>query len=171
MTMDRTIKFCDVTLRDGEQTPGVHFTPSQKLDIAKRLRRTGIDIIEAGFPASSAGDFEAVSAVAQDLADDDTCTVSALARMTTGDIDAALSAVEPAKRKRLHVFIATSDIHLENKLHMTREQVLARIYQCITYAKANTSPTKSSFPPRMAASEPGPSWVLATGIISAASEL
>ena len=91
--MDRTIKFCDVTLRDGEQTPGVHFTASQKLDIAKRLRRTGIVIIEAGFPASSAGDFEAVSAVAQDMANDDACTVSALARMTTGDIDAALSAV------------------------------------------------------------------------------
>ena len=134
--MDRTIKFCDVTLRDGEQTPGVHFTASQKLDIAKRLRRMGIDIIEAGFPASSSGDFDAVSAVAQEMTDDDRCTVSALARMTTGDIDAALSALEPAKRKRLHVFIATSDIHLENKLHMTCDQVLARIYQCITYAKS-----------------------------------
>lgn len=134
--MERIIKFCDVTLRDGEQTPGVHFTVSQKLDIAKRLRRMGTDIIEAGFPASSPGDFDAVSAVARDMADDDSCTVSALARMTTADIDAALRAVEPAKRKRLHVFIATSDIHLENKLHMTREQVLARIYECITYAKS-----------------------------------
>lgn len=134
--MERTIKFCDVTLRDGEQTPGVHFAPAQKLDIAKRLRRMGTDIIEAGFPASSPGDFEAVSAVARDMADDDTCTVSALARMTTADIDAAIAAIAPAKRKRLHVFIATSDIHLVNKLHMTREQVLARIYECVTYAKS-----------------------------------
>ena len=134
--MERTIRFCDVTLRDGEQTPGVHFAAAQKLDIAKRLRRTGIDVIEAGFPASSTGDFDAVSAVAREMADCDTCTVSALARMTTGDIDTALAALEAAKRKRLHVFIATSDIHLENKLHMTREQVLARISQCITYAKS-----------------------------------
>jgi 2-isopropylmalate synthase len=134
--MERTIKFCDVTLRDGEQTPGVHFAAAQKLDIAKRLRRMGIDVIEAGFPASSPGDFDAVSGIAGEMADCDTCTVSALARMTTADIDTALRAIEPAKRKRLHVFIATRDIHLENKLHMTREQVLARISQCITYAKS-----------------------------------
>ena len=62
--MERTIKFCDVTLRDGEQTPGVHFAAAQKLDIAKRLRRMGIDVIEAGFPASSPGDFDAVSGIA-----------------------------------------------------------------------------------------------------------
>lgn len=134
--MNRTLKFCDVTLRDGEQTPGVHFSVGQKLDIAKRLRRMGIDVIEAGFPVSSTGDFEAVSAVAHDMTNDDGCTLSALARMNPRDIDLALDAISPAKRKRLHVFIATSDIHLENKLHMTREDVLERIRDCVSYAKS-----------------------------------
>ena len=132
------IKFYDTTLRDGEQTPGVHFGVHRKCEIAKRLAKMGIDIIEAGFPVSSVGDFEAVSAVAAASAEGELgkTVVSALARMTKGDIDCAASALAGAKRKRLHVFIATSDIHLENKLKISRAEAIERIRECVTYAKS-----------------------------------
>lgn len=131
------IHIYDTTLRDGEQTPGVHFGVTQKLDIARRLAKTGVDVIEAGFPASSPGDREAVRAVSEasgrgELGD---TVVSALARMIPADIDAAADAVSPAKRKRLHIFIATSDIHLENKLRITRDECLARIRACTAYGR------------------------------------
>lgn len=131
------IKICDTTLRDGEQTPGVHFGVRHKCEIAKQLAKMGIDIIEAGFPVSSAGDYEAVRAVADASAGGELgkTVVSALARMKREDIDSAASALETAKRKRLHVFIATSDIHLQNKLKITREQALGQIRECVTYAK------------------------------------
>lgn len=132
------ITFCDTTLRDGEQTPGVHFGAAQKLDIAKRLRAAGVDVIEAGFPASSPGDCEAVKRVAEEVGKADEtgrfCTISALSRMMKSDIDITAAALSPARRKRLHLFIATSDIHLENKLKITREQALAKIRDCVTYA-------------------------------------
>ena len=131
------VRIYDTTLRDGEQTPGVHFGARQKLDIAKRLSKMGVDIIEAGFPVSSQGDFEAVQMIASasstgELGD---TTVSALARMIKADIDACASALEGAKKNRLHVFIATSDIHLENKLHITRDEAIERVREGITYAK------------------------------------
>ncbi len=131
------IHIYDTTLRDGEQTPGVHFGVTQKLDIARRLAKTGVDVIEAGFPASSPGDREAVRAVSEasgrgELGD---TVVSALARMIPADIDAAADAVSPAKRKRLHIFIATSDIHLENKLRITRDECLERIRACTAYGR------------------------------------
>lgn len=131
------IKFCDTTLRDGEQTPGVHFGVRQKTAIAKRLAKMGIDVIEAGFPVSSVGDAAAVSAIAEASARGEcgNVVVSALSRMTEADIDASASALSQAPRKRLHVFIATSDIHLENKLKITREEALSRIRKCVTYAK------------------------------------
>jgi len=132
------ITFCDTTLRDGEQTPGVHFGTAQKLDIAKRLRAAGVDVIEAGFPASSPGDAEAVRRVAEAVGrpDDEgrVCTVSALSRMMKSDIDITKEALAPAARKRLHLFIATSDIHLDNKLKITREEALAKIRECVSYA-------------------------------------
>ena len=131
------IHIYDTTLRDGEQTPGVHFGVTQKLDIARRLAKTGVDVIEAGFPASSPGDREAVRTVSEasgrgELGD---TVVSALARMIPADIDAAADAVSPAKRKRLHIFIATSDIHLENKLRITRDECLERIRACTAYGR------------------------------------
>lgn len=127
----------DTTLRDGEQTPGIHFGRARKLDIAKRLAKTGIDVLEAGFPASSAGDFDAVHAIAEASRDGKLkdMTVSALARMVKADIDTAASALAPAKKKRLHVFIATSDIHLENKLKISRTDAIDRIRENVTYAK------------------------------------
>jgi len=128
----------DTTLRDGEQTPGVHFGRAQKLDIAKRLAKTGVDVLEAGFPASSAGDLQAVLAVATASGEGKLgeMTVSALARMITTDIDAAAEALAPAKRRRLHLFIATSDIHLENKLKITREEAIERIREGLAYARS-----------------------------------
>ena len=132
------ITFCDTTLRDGEQTPGVHFGIAQKLDIAKRLRAAGVDVIEAGFPASSPGDAEAVRRVAEAVgcpdADGRVCTVSALSRMMKSDIDITAKALAPAEKRRLHLFIATSDIHLENKLKITRAEALTKIRDCVTYA-------------------------------------
>lgn len=132
------IKFTDTTLRDGEQTPGVHFGAAQKTDISLRLSKTGIDTIEAGFPASSDGDFEAVKRVAGlsasgELGD---THVSGLARMTKQDIDVCAAAIENAKYPRLHVFIATSDIHLESKLHITRKEAVERTAECVAYAKS-----------------------------------
>lgn len=126
----RKIKFCDTTLRDGEQTPGVHFGAAEKLEIAKRLQKTGIDVIEAGFPASSEGDFAAVRGIAEKT---DIC-VSALARLIKSDIDRAAQALSCAKRKRLHIFIATSDIHLENKLKITRAEAIDKIRENVSYA-------------------------------------
>ncbi len=126
------IKFYDTTLRDGEQTPGVHFSRAGKVEIASCLAGAGIDVIEAGFPASSAVDFDAVRAVAAAVKN---VTVSALARMLHTDIDSAALALAPAGKKRLHVFIATSDIHLEHKLGITREEALQQIADNIDYAK------------------------------------
>ncbi|MBO7403435.1 MAG: 2-isopropylmalate synthase [Clostridia bacterium] len=132
------IDIYDTTLRDGEQTPGVHFGARQKLDIARRLAKTGVDIIEAGFPASSPGDREAVATVAAASGRGElgNAVVSALARMIEGDIDAAADALREAKRRRLHIFIATSDIHLENKLRISREECLERIRICTAYAQS-----------------------------------
>ena len=128
----------DTTLRDGEQTPGVRFRPAQKLDIARRLAGCGVDVIEAGFPASSEGDFEAVHAIAAEAGEDGAalshCTVSALARLVKNDIDRAAEALAPAKHKRLHIFIATSDIHLKYKLNLTREEALERIRSLTSYS-------------------------------------
>ena len=127
----RNIKITDTTLRDGEQTPGVRFGVGQKLDIALRLERLGVDCIEAGFPASSPGDAEAVAKIASAV---QKSTVCALARCVPGDIDAAAESLRTAAHPRIHVFIATSDIHLAHKLHCTRDEVLARIRDCVTRA-------------------------------------
>lgn len=129
---ERTVYFCDTTLRDGEQTPGVHFSPTQKSDIALRLEKLGVDVIEAGFPASSEGDFSAVRRVAESVKNS---TVSALARLTKGDIDTAAEALKDAVHPRIHVFIPTSDVHLTHKLNMTREEVLERIREFVAYAR------------------------------------
>ncbi len=132
------LQLCDTTLRDGEQTPGVHFNKQHKIDIAKQIAKCGADTVEAGFPASSEGDFSAVQAVAQLSADNrmNNATVSALARLTKLDIDRVAEALKPAKRKRLHIFIATSDIHLEHKLHKTRAQILEDISDLTKYSKS-----------------------------------
>ena len=122
----------DTTLRDGEQAPGFSMTPADKLDIAHHLARLRVDTIEAGFAAASPGDAEAVRMIAGEIAGP---TICSLARGTLGDIDAAGEALAPARRKRLHVFLATSPIHREAKLRMSRLDVLKTIERCLTHAR------------------------------------
>src|ERR1700739_2632640 len=111
----------DTTLRDGEQSPGCSMNVHEKLRMAHQLDRLGVDVIEAGFPIASDGDFEAVQAVAQSVRRP---KIAGLARATFEDVDRAWQAVRHAGHPRIHVFLATSDIHLHYKLRMTREQCL-----------------------------------------------
>ncbi len=111
----------DTTLRDGEQSPGCSMTVPEKLQIAKKLVELGVDIMEAGFPIASEGDFEAVDAISREFP---WVQVAALARSTTGDVERAAQSLRNAKRPRIHTFIATSDIHLKYKLKRSRQQVL-----------------------------------------------
>ena len=128
--MERIIVF-DTTLRDGEQTPGVNLNIKEKIEIAKQLELLGVDVIEAGFPASSKGDFQAVEGVAKTVG----CTVCGLSRCVKADIDTAYEALKSAKKPMLHLFIATSDIHMEYKLKMTKEQVVKRAVEAVEYGK------------------------------------
>ena len=130
--MDRVVIF-DTTLRDGEQSPGATLHTDEKLEIAKQLARLGVDVIEAGFPASSPGDLQAVQRIAREVRGPSIC---GLARCVKGDIDAAWEAIKDAERKRIHVFIATSDIHMEHKLRMTREQVLEATRAMVSHARS-----------------------------------
>src|SRR3989338_8244364 len=125
----------DTTLRDGEQSPGATLNIQEKLEIARQLSKLGVDIIEAGFPFSSPGDFEAVRLISKELQGPVIC---GLARAKKEDIDKAASAIEGAKKKRIHTFIATSDIHIEHKLRSTREQVLKTAVEMVRYAKGFT---------------------------------
>lgn len=129
----KRIKIFDTTLRDGEQSPGCSMNLSEKIEMARQLEALGVDVIEAGFAIASPMDFKSVQAISAAVKD---CTVASLARCTKGDIDAAWGAVKEARHPRIHVFIATSDIHMEYKLQMTREQVLQRITEMVSYAKS-----------------------------------
>src|SRR5579863_7964434 len=113
----------DTTLRDGEQSPGCSMTVHEKLSMARQLDRLGVDVIEAGFPIASQGDFEAVQAVAREVRRP---VIAALARCTSGDVQRAFEAVRHAARPRIHCFLAVSDIHLEYKLKISRESALAQ---------------------------------------------
>ena len=124
---DKLIIF-DTTLRDGEQSPGASMSKEEKVRIAKQLERLGVNIIEAGFAAASPGDFEAIQAVSKSIK---ASTVCSLARAVEADIEKAGNAVKAAKRKRIHTFIATSPIHMQNKLRMSPEKVLDRAVQII----------------------------------------
>lgn len=131
---DRILIF-DTTLRDGEQSPGATLNVDEKLTIARQLARLGVDIIEAGFPFASPGDFEAVQKIAQQVGTEDGPTICGLARATRQDIQTAAEALKPAAHGRIHTFIATSDIHLQYKLRKTREEVLAIAEEMVAYAK------------------------------------
>ena len=126
------VYFFDTTLRDGEQTPGVSLQTPEKIEIAKGLVRLGIDVIEAGFPAASPGDFEAVQTIAREVKG---ATICALARANEKDVQKAIDALKDAERSRLHVFIATSEIHMKYKLKMTRQEVLDRVKSILEFAK------------------------------------
>ncbi|MFA6866014.1 MAG: 2-isopropylmalate synthase [Clostridia bacterium] len=129
--MVRQIKVFDTTLRDGEQSPGCSMNISEKLRLAEQLDILGVDIIEAGFAIASPGDFASVKSIAEIIKN---ATVASLARSLKKDIDVAWEAVKVAKKPRIHVFLATSDIHMEYKLKMTKEQVLARTKEMVEYA-------------------------------------
>ncbi len=131
MSQDNLIIF-DTTMRDGEQSPGASMTRDEKLRIARALERMRVDVIEAGFPASSNGDFEAVRAIANAVKD---ATVAGLCRANDRDIQRGIDALKGAKSWRIHTFIATSPIHMEKKLRMTPEQVLEQAKLAVRYAK------------------------------------
>ena len=130
---DARITIFDTTLRDGEQSPGCSMNLAEKLRLARQLERLGVDVIEAGFPIASDGDFEAVAAVSREIRRP---VIAALARATRGDIERAWAAVRGAAHARLHVFLATSDIHLDTKLKITREQCLRQAAEAVSLARA-----------------------------------
>ncbi|KAL0358459.1 UNVERIFIED_CONTAM: 2-isopropylmalate synthase B [Sesamum angustifolium] len=133
------VRIFDTTLRDGEQSPGATMTTKEKLDIARQLARLGVDIIEAGFPASSDADFEAVKLIAREVGNvdsDHVPVICGLARCNKRDIDRAWEAVKFAKKPRIHTFIATSDIHMEFKLKMTPEQVIEKARSMVAHARS-----------------------------------
>ncbi|MFM7885273.1 MAG: 2-isopropylmalate synthase [Pseudanabaena sp.] len=143
VAQDRII-FFDTTLRDGEQSPGATLNVEQKLLIAQQLARLGVDIIEAGFPFASKGDFHAVQEISKLVGTENGPTICGLARATKGDIDAAAEAVKPAAKGRIHTFLATSDIHLEYKLRKTRAEVLAIAPEMVAYAKSKVADVEFS---------------------------
>ena len=130
--MNRVYIF-DTTLRDGEQSPGCSMTMPEKLEVAARLVDLGVDILEAGFPIASDGDFEAVDAISRQF---HWAQVAALARANTLDVERAAKALQHAKRPRIHTFIATSDIHLKHKLKKSRQQVLDAAVAAVTLARS-----------------------------------
>jgi 2-isopropylmalate synthase len=131
---DRVMVF-DTTLRDGEQSPGISLNTTEKLEIAHQLARLGVDVIEAGFPITSPGDFDAVQAIAREVVEPAPPIIAGLARTHVGDIDAAYGAVRDAERPRIHTFISTSDIHIEHQLRSTRENVLGQARAAVAHAK------------------------------------
>jgi 2-isopropylmalate synthase len=137
---DKLIIF-DTTLRDGEQSPGAAMTKEEKIRIARQLEKLGVDIIEAGFAAASPGDFDAIHSIAGIIKES---TVCSLARASENDVRRAGEAIKPAKSGRIHTFIATSPIHMENKLRMTPDQVVERAVQAVKWAKEYTDDVEFS---------------------------
>src|SRR6476620_7230896 len=128
---DRVLIF-DTTLRDGEQSPGISLNKQEKLEIAHQLARLGVDVIEAGFPITSPGDFEAVQAISREV---EGPIIAGLARTHVADIDAAWNAVKDAERPRIHTFISTSDIHIRYQLQTTREDVKGQARAAVAHSK------------------------------------
>jgi 2-isopropylmalate synthase len=135
------VRVFDTTLRDGEQSPGISLNKQEKLEIAQQLARLGVDVIEAGFPITSPGDFESVQAISREVEGPVIC---GLARTSKQDIDAAWEAVRDAARPRIHTFIATSDIHIERKLQTTRDDVKGQVRAAVAHAKSYTEDVEFS---------------------------
>jgi 2-isopropylmalate synthase len=131
----------DTTLRDGEQSPGISLNTQEKLEIAQQLARLGVDVIEAGFPITSPGDFEAVQEIARTV---EGPVITGLARTQVGDIDAAYNAVKDAARPRIHTFISTSDIHIRHQLQSTRDDVKGQARAAVAHAKQYTDDVEFS---------------------------
>ncbi len=138
---ENRVRIFDTTLRDGEQSPGISLNRQEKLEIAHQLARLGVDVIEAGFPITSPGDFESVQAIAREVEGPVIC---GLARTSKQDIDAAWEAVRDSERPRIHTFIATSDIHIERKLQTTREDVKGQVRAAVAHARSYTDDVEFS---------------------------
>ena len=135
--MQQHIRIFDTTLRDGEQAPGCSMQPAEKLAIARQLASLGVDVIEAGFPASSVSDAAAVQAIAREVgAADGAPIICGLARASAADIDTCARAIAPARHGRIHTFLATSDIHLERKLRLSRREAVERVRVAVSHARA-----------------------------------
>ena len=132
---ENRVHIFDTTLRDGEQSPGISLNTQEKVEIAQQLARLGVDVIEAGFPITSPGDFEAVEAIARNVEGPVIC---GLARTHKADIDAAWNAIKDSERPRIHTFISTSDIHIEHQLQTTREDVKGQAKAAVALAKSYT---------------------------------
>ncbi len=135
------VRFFDTTLRDGEQSPGASLTSNEKLEIARGLARLGVDVMEAGFPAASPDDLEAVRRIAKEVGNShedgkEPPIICGLARATKKDIDAAWEAVRHAKNPRIHTFLATSPIHMKHKLRMDPEEVIEQVKEMVAYASS-----------------------------------
>ena len=131
----------DTTLRDGEQSPGASMTADEKMRLARQLERLKVDVIEAGFPAASPGDFEAVQRIAEQVRG---ATICGLARANARDVGLAADAVKPAESPRIHTFIATSPIHMQEKLRMSPEQVLEQAVLSVRQARNSTGDVEFS---------------------------
>lgn len=139
------VRLFDTTLRDGEQSPGATLTSEEKLEVARSLSRLGVDVIEAGFPSASQDDFDAVRSIAEQVGQvapagrlsSEPPVICGLARASAGDIDTAWRAIQGAMHPRIHLFLATSPIHREHKLRMTKEQVLERTREMVAHAKGH----------------------------------
>jgi 2-isopropylmalate synthase len=135
------VRIFDTTLRDGEQAPGFSLRPSEKLELARQLDALGVDIIEAGFPIASPADAEAVRTIATEVRRP---VIACLARCHKADLERAAWAIEPAEQGRIHTFIATSDLHLQAKLRMTREQCLDTAVESVRFARQHTADVEFS---------------------------
>jgi len=133
--MNEKITIFDTTLRDGEQSPGFSMTKNQKIDMALQLGQLGVDVMEAGFPIASEGDYESVSQIAQNVKES---VVTGLARANQKDIEAVASATKSAERRRIHTFISTSDLHIQFKLKSSRQDIMGQIYQSVAMARQYT---------------------------------
>ena len=131
--MNDRVYIFDTTLRDGEQSPGCSMNFDEKIRMAQQLERLQVDVIEAGFPIASEGDFESVKEIAKQIR---TCTIAGLCRANKGDIDRAWEALKHAVKPRIHTFIATSDIHLKYKFKKTREEILDAAIAAVRLAKS-----------------------------------
>lgn len=137
----RKIKIFDTTLRDGEQSPGASMNVEEKIQVAKQLKKLGVDIIEAGFPIASPGDFDAVNKISKEVKG---VVIAGLCRARDEDIERAAEALKPAEQRRIHTFIATSDIHLKYKLRMDREQVIQAAVRAVKKARQYTDDVEFS---------------------------
>src|SRR4051795_398354 len=138
---DKRVHIFDTTLRDGEQSPGISLNTHEKVEIAQQLSRLGVDVIEAGFPITSPGDFEAVQAISRNV---DGPVICGLARTHKADIDAAWGAISDSERPRIHTFVSTSDIHIEHQLQTTREDVKGQARAAVAHSKQYTDDVEFS---------------------------